>query len=96
MKSCNPAFCEKNDRSKAITDKYWQKDILNSKFNVESNGTLLLKKKDGVDFRYFRKCQHFENILFELDAVDYSPLRIFILLVIRFWEIRKFLKNGLR
>jgi hypothetical protein len=54
----------------------------------------LHKKKYGVDFRYFRKCHHFENILFEFGVADYSRLPIFIL--IRFWEIRKFLTNGLR
>jgi hypothetical protein len=43
-------------------------------------GPFYLKKKDGVDFRYFRKCHHFENILFELGAADYSRLPIFILL----------------
>jgi hypothetical protein len=47
------------------------------------------KNKDEVDFRHFRKCRYFENILFEL-----SRLPIFIL--IRFWEISKFLTNGLR
>jgi hypothetical protein len=52
------------------------------------------KNKDGVDFRYFRKCHHFESILFELGAVDYSRLPIFVL--IRFLEIRKFLTNELR
>jgi hypothetical protein len=52
------------------------------------------KTKMAVDFRYFRKRRHFENILFELGAVDYSRLPIFIL--IRFGEIRKFLTNGLR
>jgi hypothetical protein len=40
----------------------------------------LKKNKDGGDFRYFRKCHHFENILFELGAVDYSRLPIFILI----------------
>jgi hypothetical protein len=35
------------------------------------------KNKDGVDFRYFRKCRHCENILIELGAVDYSRLSIF-------------------
>jgi hypothetical protein len=54
----------------------------------------IFSKFDGVDFRYFRKCRHFENILFELGRVDYSRLPIFIL--IRFWEIRKFLTKGLR
>jgi hypothetical protein len=57
-------------------------------------GLSIEKNKEGVDFRYFRKCRHFENILFELGAVDYSWLPIFVL--IRFWEIRKFLTNGLR
>jgi hypothetical protein len=57
-------------------------------------GPLHLKKKDGVDFRYFRKCRQFESILFELGAVDYSRIPIFVL--IRFLEIRKFLTNGLR
>jgi hypothetical protein len=54
----------------------------------------LKKNKDGVDFRHFRECRHFENISFELGAVDYSRLPIFILL--RFWEIGKFLTNGVR
>jgi hypothetical protein len=57
-------------------------------------GPLHLKNIDGVDLRYFRKRHHFENILFELGAVDYGRLPIFIL--IRFWAIRKFLTNGLR
>jgi hypothetical protein len=35
-----------------------------------------------------------ENNLFELGAIDYIQLPIFIL--IQFWEIRKFLTNGLR
>jgi hypothetical protein len=64
---------------------------------MKSKGGVSIKKKknkDGVDFPYFRKCRHFENILFELGAVDYSRLPIFVL--IRFWKIRKFLKNGLR
>jgi hypothetical protein len=40
---------------------------------VLTKGAFLLKKnKDGVDFRYFRKCRHFENILFELGAIDYG------------------------
>jgi hypothetical protein len=43
------------------------------------------KRLDGVDFRHFRKCRHFENILFELGAVNDSRLQIFGL--IRFWEI---------
>jgi hypothetical protein len=54
----------------------------------------LKKNEDGVDFRYFQKCRHFENILFELGAVDYSRLPIFILIL--FWEIRKFLTNRVR
>jgi hypothetical protein len=63
--------------------------------NMKSKWSLSIKKnKDGVDFRYFRRCRYFKNILFELGAVDYSRLSIFIL--IRFWEIRKFLANGLR
>jgi hypothetical protein len=33
-----------------------------------------------IDFRYFRKCHHFENISFELGVVDYSQLPIFILI----------------
>jgi hypothetical protein len=33
-------------------------------------GVSIKKNKDGVDFLYFRKCHHFENILFELGAVD--------------------------
>jgi hypothetical protein len=49
-------------------------------------GPFRLKNKYGVDFRYFRKCRHFENVLFEPAAVDYSRLPIFVL--IRFWEIR--------
>jgi hypothetical protein len=57
-------------------------------------GLSILKNKGGVDFRYFRKFRYFENILFELGAVDYSRLSIFVL--IRFWEMRKFLTNGLR
>jgi hypothetical protein len=57
-------------------------------------GPFHLKNKDGVDFRYFRKCRHFENILCELGAVHYSRLPIFIFT--RFWEIRKFLTNWLR
>jgi hypothetical protein len=52
------------------------------------------KNKDGVDFRYFWKCHHFKNVWFELGAIEYSRLPIFIL--VRFWEIRKFLTNGLR
>jgi hypothetical protein len=39
-------------------------------------GLSIFKNKDGVDFRYFRKCYHFENILFELGAVDYTNFRI--------------------
>jgi hypothetical protein len=35
-------------------------------------GLSIEKNKEGVDFRYFQKCRHFENILFELGAVDYS------------------------
>jgi hypothetical protein len=63
------------------------------------NGAFLFKKtkmasKDCIDFRYFRKCRHFENISFELGVVGYSQLPIFIL--IWFWEIKKFLMNGLR
>jgi hypothetical protein len=61
-----------------MTDRYLQKDVLNSKFNVES--------KYEVKMGYFRKCRHFENSLFELGTVDYSRLPIFVL--IRFWEIR--------
>jgi hypothetical protein len=62
---------------------------------MKSNGAFIFKKnKDGVDLRHLRKCRHFENILFELGTVDDSRLPIFIL--IRFWEIRKFLTNGLR
>jgi hypothetical protein len=38
------------------------------------------KKQDGVDIRYFRKYRHFKNILFELGAVDYSRLPIFVLI----------------
>jgi hypothetical protein len=57
-------------------------------------GHSIKKNKDGVHFRHFRKCRHFENILFELGAVYYSWLPIFIL--IRFWKSRKFLMNGLR
>jgi hypothetical protein len=57
-------------------------------------GPFHLKIEDGVDFRYFRKCRAFENILFELGVVDYSWVPIFVL--IRFWEIRKFQTNGLR
>jgi hypothetical protein len=38
MKPCNPAFLRKRwHKSKMMTHiKYWQKDVLNSKFNVES------------------------------------------------------------
>jgi hypothetical protein len=66
-----------------MTDKCWLKGVLNSEFNVESKfeikmGPFRLKNKDGVDFRYFR--HHFKNILFELGAVYYSRLRIFILI----------------
>jgi hypothetical protein len=73
-----------------MTDRCSQKDALNSKFNLESKfenkmEPFHLKNKDGVDFRYFWNCRHFENILFELGPVDYSRLSIFIL--IRFWEI---------
>jgi hypothetical protein len=57
-------------------------------------GLFIKKNKDAVDFRYFRKCHHFENISFELGVVDYSQLPIFIL--IWFGEISKFLMNGLR
>jgi hypothetical protein len=32
------------------------------------------KNEHGIDFRYFRKCRHFENISFELRLVDYSQL----------------------
>jgi hypothetical protein len=40
---------------------------------MKSKGAILLKKnKDGVDFRHFRKRRHFENILFELGAVNDS------------------------
>jgi hypothetical protein len=54
-----------------MTDKCY---VLNSKFNVEPKseikmGPFHLKNKDGVDFR---KCHHFENILFELGTVDYT------------------------
>jgi hypothetical protein len=67
-----------------MTDRCSQKDALNSKFNLESKfenkmEPFHLKNKDGVDFRYFWKCRHFENILFELGPVDYSRLSIFIL-----------------
>jgi hypothetical protein len=37
-------------------------------------GPFHLKNQNGVDFRYFRKRPHFENILFELGAVDYRRL----------------------
>jgi hypothetical protein len=57
-------------------------------------GLSIYKNQAGVDFRYFRKCRHFENILFELGAVDYIWLPTFIL--IRFWEIIKFLTNRAR
>jgi hypothetical protein len=83
MEPCNPSFLRKIwHMSKTMTDKCWQKDVLTSKFNVESK--FEIKIKDGVDFRYFRKCRHSENILFE-------PGAIFTL--IRFWEIRKFLTD---
>jgi hypothetical protein len=37
MKPCNPAFLRKRrHRSKTMTDKSWQNEVLNSKFNVES------------------------------------------------------------
>jgi hypothetical protein len=39
-------------------------------------GPFHFKKQRCVDFRYFRKCHHFENILFELGAVDDSNFRI--------------------
>jgi hypothetical protein len=58
-----------------MTDKYWQKEVINSKFNAESKFGI---KNDRVDFRCFRNLE----------------LPIFIL--IRFWEIRSFLTNGLR
>jgi hypothetical protein len=96
MKPCNSAFWKKDDRSKTMTDKCWQKDVLHSKFNQKSKFEIkmgphnLKKNKNDVDFR---KSRHLENILFELGAVDYSRLIIFI--VIRFWEIRKFLTNAL-
>jgi hypothetical protein len=36
MKPCNLTFLQKRwHRSKTMTDKYWQKDVLNSKVNVE-------------------------------------------------------------
>jgi hypothetical protein len=38
-----------------------------------------LSIKKNKDFRHFRKCRHFENILFELGTVDDSRLPIFIL-----------------
>jgi hypothetical protein len=46
-----------------------QKDVLNSEFNVEFKyeikmGPFHLKKQGRIDFR---KCRHFENILFELE-----------------------------
>jgi hypothetical protein len=68
-----------------------------SKYNVESKfeikmGPFHLKNKVSVVFRYFRKCGHFENILFQLGVVDYSRLLISIL--IRFWKIRKFQRTG--
>jgi hypothetical protein len=43
-------------------------------------GPFHLKTKDGVDFRHFRKCCHFENNLFELGAVDHGRLPIFIII----------------
>ncbi|CAH1372394.1 unnamed protein product [Tenebrio molitor] len=54
-------------------------------------GPFHLKKRR---WRRFPRCRCFENILFELRAVDYKRLPIFVL--IRFWEIKKFLTNGLR
>jgi hypothetical protein len=58
-------------------------------------GPFRLKNKGGVDFR---KCRHFEYILFELIPlyyiIHYSRLPIFIF--IQICEIRKFLTNGLR
>jgi hypothetical protein len=81
-----------------MTYKCWQKEILNTKFNLESKfeikmGPVYLKTQRWRRFPYFRQYRHFENILFELGSVDYSQLQIFIL--IRFWEIKKFLTNGL-
>jgi hypothetical protein len=43
-------------------------------------GLFIKKNKDGVDFRSFWKCRHFENVLFELGAMDYSRVPIFILI----------------
>jgi hypothetical protein len=82
-----------------MTDKCRQKNVPNSKFNVESTCEIKmvpfhLKNEDGVDFRYCRKCRYFENISFELAAVDYSQPPLFIL--IRFCKIRNFLTKGLR
>jgi hypothetical protein len=68
-----------------MTDKYCQKDVLSSKDNVESKcevkmGPFYLKNKDGIDFRYFRKCRHFETISFQLGVVKYRQLPSFILI----------------
>jgi hypothetical protein len=58
-------------------------------------GPFHLKNKNGVGFRYF-PCVAILKIfyVFEFRAVNYNRLPIFILT--RFWEIRKFLTNGLR
>jgi hypothetical protein len=53
-------FCEKYDRSKMMTDKYLQKDVLNSKFNVESKFEIkmrpfYLKKQKWRRFPVFQE-----------------------------------------
>jgi hypothetical protein len=57
-------------------------------------GPFNLKKQRWHRFPVFSDVPPFENISFELGVVDYSQLPIFIL--IGFWEIKKFLMNGLR
>jgi hypothetical protein len=34
-------------------------------------GLSIKKNKDGVDFRYFRQCRHFEYISLELGATNF-------------------------
>jgi hypothetical protein len=45
-------------------------------------GPFHLKNQDGADFR---KCRHFDNILFELGAVNYRP-NFFIGSIFQFYE----------
>jgi hypothetical protein len=93
--SCNLAFFQKRwHRTKTKTDQCWQKDVLNSKFNLEwkcevKMGHFHLKKTS-----VFPEVSPFWKYFIWTGAVDYSRLPIFIL--IRFWESRKFLTNGLR